>query len=341
MNSIPETMRASVLSVDLKLSVETRPVPKPDADQVLVKVEAVGVCGSDVHFYREGHIGDMVVKKPICLGHEMSGTIVAVGADVDKKRIGQRVAVEPQRPCRRCDQCSAGRYNLCRNIEFYAAPPIDGAFCHYVTIQDEFAFELPDSVSFEAGAMLEPLSVAIAALRKGHVKPGSRVLIAGAGPIGVICAQAARAYGAKEIIVTDLVESRRNKVLNYGATRVIDPSKEDIRGLDVDCFIDATGAAPAVKSGIFATGPNGYAVIVGMGSDEMMLPVSYIQAKEISVTGIFRYTDSWPTAIHLVASGLVELDSLVTGKYTLDQVQEAFENDKNPDSLKSMVYPNK
>lgn len=337
---IPQTMRASVLSVDLKLSVEERAVPKPDADQVLVKVMAVGVCGSDVHFYHEGRIGDMIVKAPICLGHEMSGVIVAVGADVDASRVGQRVAVEPQRPCRSCDQCFAGRYNLCRNIQFYAAPPVDGAFCGFVTIQHEFAFAIPDSMSFEAAALLEPLSVAIASMRKGKVGPGSRVLIAGAGPIGVICAQTAKAYGAAEIIVTDLVESRRAKALGYGATSVLDPRVDDTRSLDVDCFIDATGAAPAVMAGVLATGPNGIAVIVGMGADEMLLPISHIQAKEISVTGIFRYTDSWPTAIHLVSSGLVELDSLVTGKFGLDEVQTAFDTDKDPTSLKSVVYPN-
>lgn len=337
---IPTSMRASVLSPKLTLSVEERTVPTPDADQVLVKVMAVGVCGSDVHFYHEGRIGDMIVESPICLGHEMSGQIVAVGSAVDSSRIGQRVAVEPQRPCRTCDQCFAGRYNLCRNIEFYAAPPIDGAFCEYVTIQHNFAFEMPEDMSYEAGALLEPLSVAIAAMRKGKVVPGSRVLIAGAGPIGVICAQTAKAYGASEIIVTDLVESRRQKALTYGATSVLDPRVDDTRQLGVDCFIDATGAAPAVMAGVLATGPNGIAVIVGMGADEMLLPISHIQAKEISVTGIFRYTDSWPTAIHLVSSGLVELDSLVTGKFTIDEVQEAFETDKNPDSLKSVVYPN-
>lgn len=337
---IPATMRASILSTDLKLSVENRSVPTPDPDQVLVKVMSVGVCGSDVHFYHEGRIGDMVVKAPICLGHEMSGQIVAVGSAVDQSRVGMRVAVEPQRPCRACDQCFAGRYNLCRNIQFFAAPPVDGAFCGYVTIQNEFAFEIPDSMSYEAAALLEPLSVAIAAMRKGKVGPGSRVLIAGAGPIGIICAQTARAYGAKEIIVTDLVEGRRAKALDFGATSVLDPRIDETRNLDVDCFIDATGAAPAVMAGVLATGPNGTAVIVGMGSDEMLLPISYIQAKEISVTGIFRYTDSWPTAIHLVESGLVELDSLVTGKFSLDEVQTAFDTDKDPTSLKSVVYPN-
>ncbi len=337
-----KTMRASVLLGKGRLAVEERDIPVPDADQVLVKVAAVGVCGSDVHYYREGRIGDFVVDQPMILGHEASGVIVAVGSAVSPERVGQRVSIEPQRPCGHCRECRAGAYNLCSSIEFYATPPIDGAFCQYVLIQAPYAFPIPDDMSDEAAALCEPLSVAITTMRKAHIVPGSSILIAGAGPIGIICAQTARAFGAAEIIVTDLVPEKRERALSFGATRVIDPVAEDVTtlGLDVNAFVDATGAESAVYSGIKCIRPLGTAVLVGMGKPDMVLPVSQIANLEISVTGIFRYVDTWPTAIHLVSSGQVDLDSLVTKKFDLDHVEEALNSDRDPMNLKSIVCPN-
>ena len=335
------TMRASVMTGVGTLQIEDRPVPTPGPHEVLVEVAAVGVCGSDVHYYRHGRIGDFVVEQPMILGHELSGRISAVVDQVDPTRVGQRVAVEPQHPCRRCRQCTAGRYNLCPHMEFYATPPIDGAFCRYVTIDAEFAYAIPDSMSFDAAALLEPLSVAVTTMRKAHVVPGSSILIAGAGPIGVMCAQAARAFGAARIVVSDLQESRRAAALRFGATEVIDPMVEDVAALDpqFDAFIDASGAAPAVVSGIKAVGPAGHVVLVGMGSGDVALPIGYIQNMEINVTGVFRYTDTWPAAIHLVTSGAVDLDAMVTGRYDLEHVGEALDSDTDPASLKSIVVP--
>jgi L-iditol 2-dehydrogenase len=307
---------------------------------VLVEVAAVGVCGSDVHYYQHGRIGDFVVDAPMVLGHELSGRIAAVGDGVDPARVGQRVAVEPQHPCRRCAQCRAGRYNLCPHMEFYATPPIDGAFCRYVLTDDDMAHPVPDSMSDEAAALLEPLSVAIAAMRKAQVAPGTSILIAGAGPIGVICAQAARAFGAARIVVTDLLASRREMAAAFGATEVIDPAAVDVESIDpVDAFVDATGVPAAVVSGIKAVGPAGHVVLVGMGADEYALPVSHIANKEINLTGVFRYTDTWPAAIHLVSSGAIDLDGMVTGRYDLEHVGEALDSDSDPASLKSIVVP--
>jgi L-iditol 2-dehydrogenase len=337
--SVPATMRASVLAGPGKISVEERPVPAVAADEVLVRVTAVGVCGSDVHYYREGRIGEFVVERPLVLGHEAGGRIVAVGAAVDGARIGQRVSIEPQRPCRACPQCRAGRYNLCPDMRFYATPPIDGAFCEYVTIQADFAHPVPDGVSDDAAALLEPLSVGLWSCRKAGVEPGSRVLIAGAGPIGVVVAQAARAYGADEIIVSDPVAARRARVLELGATRALDPTAEDVRELAVDAFVDASGATPAVVSGIAAVRGGGTAVLVGMGADEVALPLAVIQRRELVVTGVFRYADTWPTAARLAASGRVDLDALVTARFTLDEVEQALNADTAPGSLKSIVVP--
>lgn len=340
-STLPETMTASVLTGPKALTVEQVPLPAVASDEVLVKIAAVGVCGSDTHYYRHGRIGEFVVEGPLIHGHECSGTIVAVGSEVAASRIGERVAIEPQRNCRRCRECRAGRYNLCPYMEFYATPPIDGAFAQYATIRTEFAHQVPNSLSDEAAALLEPLSVAITTMRKAGIVPGSSILIAGAGPIGIMCAQAAKAFGAAEIIVTDLVAERRERALRYGATRVIDPTETDIAaaGLDVNAFVDASGSPGAVSSGIKAVRPAGTAVLVGLGSSEMTLPIEHIQNLEINVTGIFRYTDTWPAAIHLVASGQVDLDSLVTGRFDLDHADAALESDQDPHSLKSIVYP--
>ena len=336
-------MRTSVLLSERTLTIEDRPLPSFEPDEVLLRVAAVGVCGSDVHYFRHGRIGDFVVESPLVLGHELSGTIVAVGDNVDPSRVGQRVAVEPQKPCHRCRECRAGRYNLCEFMEFYATPPIDGAFTGYVAIQAEFAHLIPDNISDEAAALLEPLSVAITTMRKARIVPGSSILIAGAGPIGIICAQTARAFGAAEIIVSDLVPERRERALKYGATRVIDPMVTDVAtaGLDVNAFVDASGSPRAVFSGIKAVRPAGVAVLVGLGNSEMTLPVEHIQNLEITVTGIFRYTDTWPAGIHLVSTGQIDLDSHVTGRFDLEHVEQALESDLDPDGLKSIVYPNK
>src|ERR1700733_1390072 len=161
-DTVDKTMRASVMTGVRTLEIEERPVPTPGPHQVLVEVAAVGVCGSDVHYYRHGRIGDFVVDAPIILGHELSGRIAAVGEGVDGRRVGQRVAGEPQHPCRRCKQWKGGRAHLCPKMEFYATPPIDGGFCRYVLTDDDMAHPVPDTVSDEAAALLEPLSVAIA-----------------------------------------------------------------------------------------------------------------------------------------------------------------------------------
>lgn len=334
---IPPTMRASVLVTQGNVRVEERPVPVPADDEVLIKVASVGVCGSDVHYYRAGRIGDFIVGAPLVLGHEVSGRIVGAGATVPATRIGERVAIEPQRPCRICAQCVAGRYNLCPHMLFYATPPIDGAFCEYVTIQAPFAHPVPDSVSDDVAALFEPLSVGIWASRKARVVPGSRVLVAGAGPIGVIAAQAARAFGAAEVIVSDPVPERRAMAERFGATTTLDPAADSVTNLSVDAFIDCSGATRAVRSGITAVRGAGTVVLVGMGEDEVALPVPLIQTRELTVTGVFRYTDTWPVAAHLVATGQVELEPLITARFDLDHVEDALNADLTPGSLKAMV----
>jgi L-iditol 2-dehydrogenase len=334
-------VKASFLDKSKRIYTEEVAVPTLDADQVLVKVESVGICGSDVHYYKHGAIGPYIVEKPIILGHELSVVITAVGSDVAQSRIGSRVAVEPQRACKVCKQCQAGRYNLCPDIEFYATPPVNGAFCEYVKIQSTFAYDIPANISFDAAALVEPMSVCIWAAQKAQIKNDTTVLIAGAGPIGVIMAQVARAFGASEVVVTDVVDSRLDFVKKYGATKTINTSKESLGSNKFDVFVDACGIPSAVHAGILSTGPAGRALLVGLGSDEMLLPISHIQNNEIMVTGVFRYTNTWPIGIEFLASGKVNLDAIVTHHFGLDEVEQGLKTTALPGAMKVLIHPQK
>jgi L-iditol 2-dehydrogenase len=227
-------------------------------------------------------------------------------------------------------------------MEFYATPPINGAFAEYALIQADYAFPIPASMSFEAAALCEPLSVGIWSNWKAKTGPGTRLLVAGAGPIGILATQVAIAFGAAEIVVSDPVQERRLVAEKFGATATINPTvtAPDSLGIEFDAFIDASGSGPAVRSGIMAVAPAGRVVLVGMGAEEVALPVSRIQNLELEVTGVFRYANTWPLAIELASSGRVDLDALVTGRFELDQVQEALEASTKSDSLKAIVYPN-
>lgn len=339
--SIPQTMRAAVLVRAGHIELEERPVPTPAPDEVLVRVSAVGVCGSDVHFYKEGRLGDWVVDEPLVLGHESGGRIAAVGRDVSPDRVGERVSIEPQHPSPSSRETLRGDYNLDPEMRFYAVPGTDGAFCEYVTIQSHFAYRVPDTVSDGAAALLEPLSVAIAAGRKAELGLGTRVLVTGAGPVGLAVAQVARAAGAAEVLVTDISAQRREAALRFGATAALDPvvDADAIAASRVDAFVDASGAGSAVRAGLEALRPAGRAVLVGMGLAELPFPVTRIQNNELVVTGVFRYANTWPTAVALAASGRVELDAMVTGTFGLADTAAALDSTTAPGTIKSIVTP--
>ena len=336
----PASMRASVLIRPEHIETQNRPVPVPRSDEVLVRVSAVGVCGSDVHFYRDGHLGDWKASDPLVLGHESGGTIVAVGDATDPRRVGERVSIEPQHPSPSSPETLRGDYNLDPHMRFYAVPGTDGAFQEYVTIQSHFAHRIPDSVSDHAAALMEPLSVAIATARKACFSPGARVLIAGSGPIGIALVQVARAFGVTEVIVSDLAPERRQTALRFGAHVVLDPRATPPPEVStVDAFVDASGAESAVREGITAVRPGGWVVLVGMGLSEMPLPITIIQNRELIVTGVFRYANTWPTAIALVAGGHVDLDAMVTATFGLSEVARALESTADPSTIKAIVEP--
>ena len=338
-------MRVAVLNRPGDVEVVERPTPTPAADEVLVRVHAVGVCGSDTHYYDHGRIGRFVVESPLVLGHEASGVVEAVGDDVDRARVGQRVSIEPGVPCRACEQCLGGRYNLCPDMRFHATPPVDGSLAELVTIHHAFAHAVPDSVSDEAAALLEPLSVGVWACRKGGVGAGSRVLVTGAGPIGLVCVQVARACGASEIVVADLNEQRLAVATELGATRTIASGDQTITAgyagrRAPDVLLECSGHPGATGDGIRALAPAGRAVLVGMGGDELPLPLSVVQERELVVTGTFRYAGTWPTAIALAASGQVNLERLVTGRFPLAATAAALTAARDsPGAIKSVITP--
>ena len=264
---------------------------------------AVGVCGSDVHYYQHGRIGDFVVEAPMVLGHESAGVVTAVGPGVDPGRVGQRVSVEPGVPDMSCEQCLAGRYNLCPDMRFFATPPIDGSLAEFVTVHEAFAHPVPDDMSDDAAALLEPLSVGVWANRRGGVTAGSRVLISGAGPVGLVAAQCALAFGATEVVVSDVNAHRLGLADELGATGTINVADTSIAasGSSRPCCWSARATRGATVDGIRALSRAGRAVLVGMGGDELPLPLATVQNREIEVTGTFRYANTWPTAIALVS----------------------------------------
>jgi len=339
MSEIPSTMRASVLVEPGRIEMQERPVPRPGPDEVLVRVRSVGVCGSDVHYYTDGRIGPYVVEQPLILGHEVSGVVADVGPGVPGHRVGERVAIEPQRPCRRCRHCKTGRQNLCEQMEFYATPPLDGTFCDYVLAPADFAHPVPDSMSDHAAALLEPFSVGLWACSKAGIRPGDSVLVTGGGPVGALTCLAARSFGASTVVVTDPVESRRKRILDFGATEAHDPTDSafEADGLDVDAFIECSGAVPAMLTGLEALRAGGTAVMVGLGADEMSLPVGRIAMKEIVLTGIFRYVDTWPRVMGAAQQPDVDLDALVTAEFGLEDAEGALTSDGDPESMKSVV----
>ncbi|TQJ03128.1 L-iditol 2-dehydrogenase [Amycolatopsis cihanbeyliensis] len=335
-------MRVAVLRGVHDVMLEQRPVPEPGPGEVLVQVLAVGTCGSDVHYYEHGRIGDFVVRQPLVLGHEPSGVVVARGPDTTGHDIGQRVALEPGVPCARCAQCGLGRYNLCPGMRFFGTPPIDGAFCEYVTLRAEFAHAVPDRLTDEAAGLLEPLSVGVWACRKARVQPGSRVLITGAGPIGLVAVQAARAFGASEIVVTDVNARRLRVAAELGATGTIDVAAYSLAdaGYEPDVLLECSGAPAATAEAIRLVGRAGRVVLVGMGGDELTLPLAHLQRYEIELTGTFRYANTWPAAIALASGGDVDLDRLVTHRFGLAEVEQALTiGNRDSSVLKAVVRP--
>lgn len=348
--NIPATMKAAIMTEPRTIVTTELPVPEPGEHEALIKVMAVGVCGSDVHYYEHGRIGSAIVQYPMILGHECAGEVIAVGPGVTRVKAGDRVAIEPQTTCGRCSACKSGKYNLCPEVEFFATPPIDGAFAQYVKAREDLLFPIPDTLSYEEAALVEPFSVGIHAANRTNLKPGSSVAIMGMGPVGLLAVAAAKAYGASRIYVTDLEPVRLEAARKLGATHAINVRDQDavetIKALNgrsgVDVAWETAGNPLALQSALLSLKRGGKLAVVGLPVQaEVPLNIHFISDHEVDIYGVFRYTDTYAAGIEILASGICDIRSLITDRYSLGQTQEAMERALNnkSESLKVVVYP--
>lgn len=325
-------MKTAVMKAIGKIELEEREIPQLKEGEVLIKIGYVGICGSDVHYFETGAIGDFVVNPPFVLGHEAAGTIVALGKGVDSLKIGDRVAMEPGKTCGHCEFCRTGRYNLCPDVQFFATPPYDGVFQEYVAYDASMCFRLPDNVSLMEGALIEPLAVGFHAANQGGAHIGQKAVVFGSGCIGLMCLLALKAEGVTEVYVVDVIDKRLEKAMELGAAGVINSSKENAverimelaGGYGVDLAIDTAGADVTINQGIRMVKPGGTIVCVGYSrSGKVTLDMSVALNKEITFRTVFRYRHIYPMAIAAVSSGLINLRNVVTDTFTLDEIQEA------------------
>lgn len=329
------TNRSAVLHAPHDLTIEDRAVPEPAPGEVLVRVVAVGICGSDVHYFEHGRIGPYVVETPMVIGHEAAGIIVEVGHGVSSDRMGEHVALEPGVPCRNCPTCLSGRYNLCPDVVFFATPPVDGAICEYVTLASAFAHPVPAGLDHDHAAMAEPVSVGIWACRRAAVQAGDRVLVTGAGPIGLLTAQVARAFGATSVTVTDMSPFRVAMAAQLGLHAQL--ATAPLEG-EYDVQIECSGAGAALSSGMTSLARSGRVVLVGMGADQVSINVPLVQGREITITGTFRYANTYPLALDLIASGAVDVAPVITHHFDIDHTTDAMTlSSREPNSLKAIV----
>jgi len=316
---------------DLRLGDE--PLPDVPAGHSLVRVTAVGLCGSDLHWYAEGGIGDARVGRPLVLGHEFAGVVEG------GPRHGERVAVDPAMPCGRCASCRAGHHNLCPDVRFAGSGVQDGALAEFVAWRSDLLHPLPDELTDADGALLEPLGVAIHAFDLGHVRLGATVGVFGCGPIGLLLLQVARAAGAARVVATDPLPHRRAAARRLGADDVVGP--EDAGGLgDVDVAFEVAGTNDAVDAGIAAARPGARVVLVGIPDDDRTtFSASVARRKGLTIVLVRRMKDVYPRAIALVRQGRVDVGGLVTARYPLGGVDEAFRVAAAREGLKVVVEP--
>jgi len=333
-------MTASFLYEPHKLGFEELDIPSPGPGEALVRVQACGVCGSDIHYYEHGRIGSFVVERPLILGHECGAVVEAVGDGVTNVKAGDRVAVEPGVPCRVCAACKTGRYNLCPDVRFLATPPIHGAFVEYLVHAADFLFPMPDHMSFAQAAMCEPLSVGIHAARRGRVSPGDSVAILGAGPIGLMTIQAAKAFGASHITATDVDDSRLELAQKVGADETINVRKEALADLEADVAIETAGTKATTAGTIELVRRGGRCVWVGLAPEGAFeIPVVEAVAREVDIMTVFRYANTYAIAVRMIAAGQVDVDSCITDHFRLDEVDKAIElgAQHHPETVKIMV----
>lgn len=329
------TMRAFVLHGAKDLKLEQRPVPVAGPGEVLLKLRAAGICGSDVHYYTHGRCGNFVPTRPFILGHEFSGEVVQLGDRVNGLAVGQAVAVDPSRPCSRCKLCRSGRYNLCPQMVYFGSasviPPSEGCFSDYVLVPAGNCAPLPDGFKYSWGALLEPLSVAAHAIHRSGGVAGKRVLITGGGTIGQMILKVALTYGASCVVVSDPMPHAREFALKSGAIGVLDPMADTMPAEATnwapggfDTAFEASGAAVAANQAIQLAATGGTIVQVGTLEDGVALPMNRLLTKELQYVASWRFANVFQEVIQLVSSGRLNVEPLITRIYPFEKLNEAF-----------------
>lgn len=319
---------------------------------VLLRPRRVGICGTDLHYYEHGHNATFVPDRPFILGHEFTAEVAAVAPGVDAVKVGQRVTVNPARACGFCAYCKGGQINLCRKTIMLGSasttPPTDGALAEFVTVRADQCHLLPDDMDDGIGAMMEPLSVALHAVKRAGTVSGKRVLVTGGGTIGLLVAMTARAFGAVPVAVSDIVAARRNKAIELGADVALDPTAQDLRhqvqefaGLGFDIVFEASGAPSALRGAFDLVRPGGTIVQIGtVGTADIPIPVNQLMVREINFRGSMRYGDTFDEAISLVAAGRIHFSSLINNVFALEDSVKALHlaADKSA-ALKVQIQP--
>ncbi|KJK75140.1 D-xylulose reductase [Metarhizium anisopliae BRIP 53293] len=328
-----------------------RPVPKISTPhEVLIAVNYTGICGSDIHYWEHGRIGHFKVKDPMVLGHESSGTVIRVGSAVKSLAAGDKVAIEPGYPCRRCDECLAGRYNLCPDIIFAATPPNDGTLAVFWVAPCDFCYKLPDHVSLQEGAIIEPLAVAVHIVKQAHISPGASVVVMGAGPVGLLCAAVARCFGAFKVVSVDIIQAKLNFAKTMGSTHTYlsqrISAEENAKSLidqcslgnGADVVIDASGAEASIQASLHVVKVGGTFIQGGMGKSDITFPIMEMCQKEVTARGSFRYgPGDFKLAVELVSNGSVDVQRLITGVVPFKQAEEAFHKAKSGETVKMLI----
>lgn len=341
----------AILVVPGKMEIFPADVPVPKDDEVLLKVEYVGICGSDVHGFEHGpYIPPKDPNQEIGLGHECAGTVIGVGNKVTKFKVGDRVAIEPGVPCGKCRFCLEGKYNICPNVDFMATQPnYRGALTNYLCHPESFTFKLPDNMDTMEGALVEPASVGIHAAMLANVKPGHKVVILGSGCIGLMTLQACRSMGASEIVVIDVLEKRLDMAKQLGALEVVNSTEEDtvsrckeLLGEDgADVVFETAGVKVTASLAPYLVVRGGKIMIVGTIPGGT--PIDFLKInREVTIQTVFRYANRYQVTIDAISSGNFDVKSMVTNVYDYQEVQRAFEEAVNnkKDIIKGVIQVN-
>jgi len=328
-------MKALILKEMKRLAIEDYRVPETlGPDDVRIGIRKVGICGSDVHYYQHGRIGDFVVRDPMVLGHEASGEVLEVGSRVKHLKVGDRVCMEPGIPASGSPSTLSGHYNLDPLVKFWATPPIDGCMRESVVHPAAFTFKLPDNVSLEEGALVEPLAIGVYSAHTAGIQPGDVALVFGAGTIGIVTALAALASGCAKVILTDVKDGKLDIVRkNLSANIVcVNSAKQSLKDAvaawapeGVDIVFEASGSPAVIGSFIPYLRPAGRAVMIGMPAAPAAYDVVAAQVKEIQILHIFRYRNMYPRTINMIASGTLDVKPLITHRFAFTKAVEAFE----------------